>query len=811
MRTVLQDVRFGLRTLIKRPAFTAVVVLTLALGIGANTGIYSVVHGVLLRPLPYADPDRLVHISWHFGGTAMGQAVSADKFLFWQKHSRAFEETAVHDLGNSGFNLLAGNEPERVTGMRVSESIFRTIGVQPALGRGFTRDEDTPGGPRAAVLNDHLWKRRFASDRNIIGRAIQIDGQAHTVVGVMPAGFQFTPAADLWTPLRAASGARQLGNSYTMIARLVPGLSLEAAQKNMAAVLDRFREKYPNAVGENERGIVLGGYRDWIVGDTGASLLILFGAVGLVLLIACANVANLVLARGTARAGELAVRAALGATRGRLIRQLLTENVMLALLGGAVGLLVAHWSVPMLLALSPGNLPRLDEIRVDRQAALFALAAALATGLLSGLLPALRATRRDILDSLRNAATRMGTTRGRARSRGALVVGEVALSLVLLIGAGLLIGSFARLQAVDPGFSPKHVQTLQMSLTSDRYQTASQTWGFAREVVRRAAALPGVTAVAAASSLPTEPGLNVPLQVVGRTDENGSGVVEARLISPDYFQAMRIPMLRGRSFAETDEKGSTPVMIVNQTAARRFFQQSDPVGERMLVAAGAFGERERQVVGVVGDVREFGLQTAAPPVVYLPYPQISDDLTVLMNRAFPASWVMRSEGPIELRPALRDVVRKIDPQQPLSNVRPMTEVLGASFARHRFDMLLMGVFAGVALLLTAIGLYGVLSFQVSQRTGEIGLRMALGTRQYHIYKNVLGRGLALTLVGVALGLGAALTLTRMLSGMLFGISATDPLTFAGVSVLLTGVAALACYFPARRAARVDPMVALRYQ
>jgi putative ABC transport system permease protein len=805
VESLLKDLRYGARMLVKHPAFTVVAVLTLALGIGANTAIFSVVNAVLLRPLPYAEPDRLVNVGWHWG-RGVGDTVSGAVYDFWKTNSLSFEESAGFAATNSGFNLSGGDEPERVRGLRVSEGFFRVLKVNPARGRGFLPEEDRPGEPLVAVISDGLWRGYFGGDPAAVGRQVQVNGQGCTIVGVLPAGFQFEVPADVFLPMQLRVNPKDQGRNTNMIARLKPGVSIEQAQADMDRILGEFRGAYPGHAVSNERGVLLVPYHEHVVGDAGRVLLLLLGSAALVLVIACANVANLLLARSSSRAGEIAVRLALGAGRLRLIRQLMTENFLLALTGAAVGLLLAVWAMPMLLALSPEGLPRSGEIELDAQALLFALLLSLLTSLVFGIAPAVQATRLDLNQSLKAASGRSGASRLSVRGRGLLMVSEVALSLVLLIGAALLIKSFMNLRAVELGFDPENLTTMQLSLNTTKYQDSPQVWGLQQRVLDRISALPGVTSAATVPGLPMERGLNYFIAADDQQPGQSGVSVELRAISPGYFRTLGVALRRGRDFTAADNHAGLPVVVVNEELARRFWEDDDPLAHHVT-----FNDRKWQVVGVAANIKEMGLDLPVRPTAYVPVAQMPEGLTRASNRWFLTSWIVRTAGPADLSAALRGIVREVDPDLPVANIRPMTQVVSGSIAHQRFVMTLMGIFAGLALLLTAVGLYGVLSYQVSQRTQEIGIRMALGAQAGSVIRLVVGQGMMLTLGGVGLGLAAAFVLTRLMSSLLFGVSATDPVMFSLISLLLVTVALAACAIPARRATRVDPIVALRYE
>jgi predicted permease len=804
METAFHDLRYALRVLLKSPGFTAVAVLTLALGIGANTAIFSVVNAVVLRPLPYPHPERLVRGTWELESGDI-DAVTALVFEYWKDHSSSFEAVAGYSGINSGFNLAGGTEPERVRGLQVSEGFFRVLGIEPAIGRGFLEEEDRPGFPPVVVVSDGLWRSYFGSDPTLIGKEVQVNGRSRTVVGILPPSFQFEAPIDVLLPLQLKADVRDDGQNTGLIARLRPDVSRDQAQAEVEQLLPEFRREYPTHLQAGERGMLLVGYQQSVVGDVGKTLWLLFGAVGFVLLIACANVANLLLARASARRGEIAIRIALGASRWRLMRQMLTESWLLALAGSFAGLLVALWGVPALLAFTPRKLPRFQEIGLDHEAVLFAVAASLVTSLLFGIVPAWRATRLDVNEAIKSASSRSTAGRLDSRVRGLLVISEVALSIVLLIGAALLIESFIKLRAVSLGFDPNQVTTAQASLTSQRYRTTSQVWAFEQQVLDRLSSLPGVVAVATASNVPLERGLRMGVGI----ESEGKRVVQTvwvRAISPQYFRALKIPIVSGREFSDADSQTSALVVIANETLARRFWPDHDAVGEHISRQSNAL-----QIVGVAGDVREMALDQAVEPTIYIPAAQMPDGLMAAMNRWFLTSWIVRATGPVDLTAALQQAMKEADPQMPIANVRPMTQVIASSVASQQFILLLMGVFAGLALVLTAVGIYGVLSYQVSQRTNEIGIRMALGAGAGDVLRLIVSQGLRLTLIGVAIGAAAAYGLTRLIAHLLFGVSATDPVTFLVVAVLLTGVALGACFVPARRATKVDPLVALRYE
>ncbi|MCS6806173.1 MAG: ABC transporter permease [Acidobacteriota bacterium] len=809
MQTLWQDLRYGARMLLKNPGFTAVAVVTLALGIGANTAIFSVVNAVLLRPLPYPQPERLMVIGRTYTGSDVYPA-SEPKFLFWRDHNQSFEAMAAVQGIGSGLNLSGEAEPEYVTGIQVSADFFRVLGVSPALGRGFTKEEDSPQGERVVILSDGLWRRRFGQDAGLIGKTVTLNSESYTVVGVLPPGFQFTAPFDVLVPLRLNPASRSEAHNFMVIGRLKPGVTEVQARAEMKLVGEKFRAAYPQAMAPNE-SVNLMGWQNNLVQEIRPLLLILLGAVSFVLLIACANVAHLQLARASARQKEMAIRLAVGAGGWRLARQLLTEGVLLALAGAAAGLLLAVWAVDALTALMPdGMLPLLGEISFDGRVLAFTLAAAVATGLIFSLAPALHAGRVDVNQSLKEGSTsgRLSPVRGRLRS--VLVIAELAVSLVLLIGAALLVRTFANLRGIEPGFDPRHVLTFQVSLSGPSYDTTAKVSDFYRRVLERFRSLPGVEAVAVASTLPLEAQLNLPYSIGGSAEVTGA--VQYRMISPDYFRVMKTAVRQGRAFEEGDTAGAESVIIVNEAFARQHFPNTTPLGQRMCVGCGFGDPAMRTIVGVVSDTKQFNLGAPSPPTVYVPVAQVPDALMLLLRQFTATNFVIRTAGePLQLSGVVKQEMLKIDPALPLRNVRTMEQLLSHSLALEEFNMSLLGLFAGIGLLLVAIGTYGVVSYSVSQRTHEIAIRMALGAQRWDVLKLVLGQGMILAVIGVGIGLVAALMLTRLLSSLLFGVTPTDPMTFASVSLLLVAVALLACYIPARRATRVDPMVALRYE
>jgi predicted permease len=803
MGSLLQDIRYGFRMLWKNSSFTFIAVLTLALGVGATTAIFSVVNAVLLRPLPYPEAERLVSVGQQFrSGLA---AAGEPKFLFWREHSQSFEALACYSgYGGADGNLSGGNEAEFVRGLRVSEDFFRAFGVYPALGRAFTKEEDTPGSAPVAILSDGLWQRRFGADKELVGKTVLLNDKPVTVVGIMPPAFRMGFNADLFTPMRARPTANYDPNA-TVIGRLKPGVTLQQAQAELKLIAEKFRAAFPRHMQEGE-SVGAQPYQELFTEGVEQYLWILLGAVGFLLLIACANVANLQLTRAAGRQREIAVRMALGAGGGRIVRQLLTEGVLLAIIGGAAGSLLAVWGTELLVALAPkGLLPTVAVISVDWRALAFAFAVAIATGLLFGLAPAWQARKVDVNTALKEQAGKGAT--GRGRLRGALVVTEIALSLALLVGAGLLTRTFANLLGVAPGFDPSSVLTFQIALGGERYDTTNEAAAFYRDALERISHLPGVETAAVINKLPLDWQFNMPVLFPDQPDKLQS--VQFRMISPDYFNVMKIAVRQGRAFTEADNAGSPPVAIVNEAFVKRFFDGQNAFARQLSIGRG-LNDPARQVVGVVGDVKQHSLDRPEPPMVFVPIPQLPDRLMAMVRTFTPAYFTVRTTvAPLSLTTAIKREIAAVDATLGLAQIASMEEITARSIAAQRFNMLLVGLFAALGMALASVGIYGVMSYSVAQRTNEIGLRIALGAQRRDVLRLVLGQGLALALLGAALGLAGAYGLTRLMKSLLFGVNATDPLTFAAAPLLLVLVALLACWIPARRATKVDPMIALR--
>ncbi len=837
----VHDVRVSFRSLAKRPGFALLVVLTLALGIGAPVAIFSLVSEVMLHPLPYEDPDRVVMV-WERPPRYDRFAVSPANFLDWKEQNQVFEDMAA--TMRATVNLTGSGEPERLRGHRVSASFFPMLGVQAALGRTFLPEEDQPGGERVVVLSHGLWQRRFDSDPSVVGRTVSLDRESYTVIGVMPRGFRdfsnifSTEEVKLWLPYPFASDAPTVRDARRLrvVARLKPDVSLARAQGEMDLIAQRLVEAYPEAFwrahdSDENWGIRVAPLQRELVYQVRGSLLVLLGAVAFVLLIACVNVANLFLVRVADRRNEIAIRAAIGAGRGRLIWHVLKEGVLLTLLGGAAGLVLAGWAVKLLVALSPVDVPRLDQVGIDGRVLGFTLLIATFTVLAVGLTPALRASRPRLTESLKEGGARAGTGLGRRRAREVLVVAEIALAVVLLIGAGLMANTLLRLQAVHLGFNPDDVLMTRVYLPRTKYAEATglsergyTVWtvrtehtAFVQDVLRRMNALPEVESAAAINYPPASgQGWGLWFDIEGRapTSPQEGPAAMVKSITPGYFRTMGISLLRGRAFTERDGAGAPGVAIINQAAAREFWGEEDPVGTRVRMQDGVRDdERSFEIVGIVGNVKQAGLDAEREPILYMPYfQQAKAYVDWQIGFRMGIYFVARSRADLSsLAPAMRRAVWDVDPDQPIRQMLTMDQQVAESLSARRFYAYLLGSFAVVALVLASMGIYGVMSYSVSQRTHEIGVRMAMGAERGDVLRQVVGRGLLLTVAGVVLGLAGSIGLTRFISSQLYGVGATDPVTLAGVSLLLVGVALAACYRPARKAAGVDPLAALRYE
>jgi len=808
METLWKNLTYSVRMLLKRPSLTIVAIIAMGLGIGANTAIFSVVNTVLLRPLPFQQPEQLVTLATEQRDQALDGRGTFSVPDLLDLQSRASTLEAVASVQRSGTMVTEGGEPERLIGAVVTADYFQVFKVNPILGRVFTRDEDKPGGPSVIVISYSLWQRRYGGDRNIIGREVNLGGKT-TVIGVLPAGFEFPISdekQDYWEPMMSAAFLTQQTRETRddrflgVVGRMKSGVTIEQAKAELDVLSKQIEQQYPKT--NTNIVFTVGSMHEDITRDYRPALLVMFGAVGLVLLIACANVANLLLARVAARQKEVAIRTALGASRGRIVMQFLIESLLLSLAGGAVGLLLASWGVSMLVAYGPSDVPRLQEVGLDRYVLGFTFGATVLTGLLFGLAPALQAAKPNPNNTLKESGRGPSHT-GRSSMRSALIVSEVALSLMLLVGAALLINSFVRLLKTNAGFNPSGVLALDIPLSRTRYPKGEQQAATFQQLLQRMKTVPGVRDVALTSNVPlTDFDVELSFNIEGRPPykPGEESVAEYTVASSDYFRAMNIPLQRGRALSENDTKGMPEVLVVTEAFVKRFFPGEDPIGRR-LVFDGP-DKTPREIVGVVGDVKRKGLDADTQPEVYVSYLQRPDRrLNVLLKTD------LRDAGQL-IQPA-RAAVKAFDPDQIIWRTQTLDQLLSTSVAPRRFNMFLLGIFAAVALVLAAVGLYGVMSYSVSWRTHEIGIRMALGAKRANVLRLVVRQGMTMALIGLAIGLVGAFSLSRVLKSLLYGVSSTDPLTFAIVSVVLLAVALLACLLPARRATRVDPLVALR--
>ncbi|MBZ5591601.1 MAG: ABC transporter permease [Acidobacteriia bacterium] len=820
MDTLLQDLKHSLRILRQSPGFTVTAIAALALGIGANTAIFSVVNTVLLTPLPYPQPDRIVQL---MSATPQGNfpGASVPKYNIWRAQTQVLEDVAAYDAGGPGINISGGERPEQLKGIHVSYEFFHLFGANPVLGRTFSKAEDFPRGGNAVVLSNGLWQRRFGSDPHVIGKGVTLGGEPYTIIGVLAPGFSFNnPPADLYLPFQADPNSVQQAHYFGAAGRLKPGISLGAAQAALKLAGEEFRRKFPDGGAGPRQSFTVEPLQETIVRDVRPALFILLGAVGFVLLIACANVANLLLVRATGRAREIAIRTAIGAGRGRIIRQLLTESVILSVIGGVMGMALGSVGVRALLALNPGNIPRIGEngaaVTLDWRVLAFSLGLALLTGIVFGLFPALQASRTDLSFTLKESGARAGTGLRQNKARSLLVISEMALAIVLLVGAGLLIRTFAALHSVNPGFDPHNVLTMDTSLTGSHFDQTAAITGMARQTIERMEALPGVEAAAASCYLPLEGGLGLGFSIAGRpaNDQQSQGGAGWAYVTPRFFDVFRVPIVRGRGFTERDAAGAPGVVLINEAMARRFWPHENPIGQRITIGAGmgpAFAEPAREIIGIVGDARDAGLNQDPVNEMFVPLPQVRDAVMELNNRFMPLTWVVRTRvAPFSLAEPIQRVFQQAA-DLPAGHIRTMDQVVVQSTARDQFNTLLLGIFAFVAILLASIGLYGLMAYSVEQRTLEFGIRLALGADPGGLYRMIVGQAMKLAIAGIVIGLAAAFGLTRLMATMLFGVKPTDPMVFVSVATLLGAVAFLASYIPARRAVGIDPAVALRYE
>ena len=815
----LRDLRFALRSLAKTPGFTVIAVLVIAVGIGVNTAVFSVVNTVLLKPLTYPDPQNLMELM-NTGPQGSFPGANVPKFNTWHQQTGIFQHVAGYDLGGSGLNLTGGDNPQQVQGIHVTSDYFSMFGAPMAADRTFTAAEDSPNGGHVVVLSYGLWKSRFGGNSNIVGTAIQIDGQPYLVVGVVGRSFVTEPAGDLWLPYQFDLNSRDMAHYFTVAARLKPGVTLPQANAQLKLAADQFRRTYGDAALGPQGGFSVVSLQESIVGDTRSSLLVLLGAVSLVLLIACANVANLLLARASARKRELATRAALGAGRGQIIRQLLTESLVLSLSGGLLGLVLGFVGVRLLLSISLGGIPRVGDgsaVSLDLNVLFFTLGVSVITGILFGLVPAISASRPNLAASLNESSSRSGIGLRGSKFRSALVVSEVALALILVIGAALLIRTFLNLQAVDPGLDTHNVLTMAMAVSGDRFQKTAGVAQVIRDGTERLKAVPGVVDAAAACCLPLQGGFGVPFDVVGRPkgDRPATGGAGYYSISWAYFNTFKIPLLRGRNFTEHDDGSAPGVVMINEAMAKQYWPKGDPLKDRLATGVGmgpVFVEPPRQIVGIVGDTHDGGLNRDPFPTMYIPIAQMPDAETALNSRIAPLWWVVRSTvDPHTLVTPISIAIREASGGLPIAHIRTMDEIVVRTTSRQRFNMLLLTIFGASGLLMAAIGVYGLMAYSVQQRTQELGIRMALGAQASNIRNMVLRQGMTLTLIGVVIGIAGAFGLTRFLASFLFGVKTLDFPAFLVTPLLLSAIALIAIWIPARRATRVDPMTALRFE
>lgn len=809
METLLKDIRYGVRGLIKRPDFTLIALITLALGIGANTAIFSVINAVLLRPLQFKDPEQLV-IVWEdasYAGFPRNTPAPAN-FIDWKTQNQSFSDMAAS--AEVSFNITGDGEPERVTAFAITANFFPLFGVQPQLGRSFLPDEDQPGANKVVVLSYDLWQSRYGGDPQILNREIQLNGEKHSVVGVMPANFQFLEReVRLWVPIAMDQEdmANRGGHYLKVVARLKPGVPLAQAQADMDAVMARIAMDHPRETFDGKLGAIVMPLREQLVGETRNSLIVLLVAVAFVLLIACANVAGLLLARAVARRREIALRVALGASRLRVVRQLLTESLLLAAVAGVLGSLLAYWSFTFLQGLVPAEMAQLTTLKLDTRILAFTLLISILTGVIFGLIPALQSANVDLNDALKQSSTRTTST---GRLRSTMIVFEVALSLVLLVGAGLLIQTLFQLFRQYAVLEPEKILTMRTVLPREKYREPQQRFNFYRQVLERVENLPGVASAGYSTSVPLSwkggtsgfypEGLRNPIPGMAYDSNH-------RQVSENYLQTMNIPLRQGRYFTAGDNEHSIPVVIINETMARQYWPGENALNRRFKIGGPDSDLPWMTIVGIVGDVRQMGIDEPVKAEMYFPFSQITHNPWFI-----PRDLAIRTSGdPMSLIGSVRQAIREVDPDQPVSNIATMGELLGEEAAQRRMGMIMLTAFAALALLLASLGIYGVLAYFVTQHTNEIGVRLALGATPRDILFLVLRKGMALTLAGVVIGLAASFALTRLMTSLLFGVKAADPLTFVAVPLLLGAVALLACSIPARRATKVDPMVALRYE
>lgn len=820
METLVQDLKHSLRIFRQSPGFTFAAIVALTLGIGTNTAIFSVVNSVLLKPAPFPDPDRMVFFM-NTSPQGSGQGASPTKFQHWREQTTVVQDVSA--FRNGVVNLTGGGFPEQLKSAQVSADYFRLFGATPLRGRTFSPEEDLPHAEKVVVLSHAFWTRRFAADPQIIGKTISLGNAPHMVIGILNPNFDFRdfgPAPDVWVPFQLDPHPTDQGHYFTAAGRLRPGVTLNQARARIKLSAEEFRRKYPRALQQNS-GFSVDPLREAMVSNVRSSLLVLVGAVSFVLLIACANVANLLLARAVGRRREIAIRAAIGAGRGRIVRQLLTESVLLSLVGAIAGSILGIVGIRALLSVNTANLPRVGVegalVGLDWRVLAFTILAAAVTGILFGLIPALQSSRPDLSTTLKESGGRGGTGFRHNKARTILVVGEVALAVVLLVGSALLIRTSLALGAVRPGFDAGEVLTMRMSIDGPQFAKSAAVDQMLRDGFERIRRIPGVAGVSATCCVPLEGGYGLPFIVMGRplTDGPFHGGGGWQTVSPGFFEVFKIPVVRGRTYTERDTASSPPVVVINQAMARRYWPNADPLADKIWIGKGLMpqlaAEQPRQIVGIVGDVRGNGLDNDPGPAMYLVQAQVPDAINALNAALTPMRWIVRTRGnPLLVAPAVQEQIRQTT-GLPVTDVRTMDEIVSRSTSRQRFNMLLMTIFGSAALFLAGIGIYGLMAYSVQQRTQEIGIRLALGAGPGSVRQMVVVQGMRLALIGVAAGIAAALALTRLLSTFLFGVKDKDPAVFITVAILLSLVSLLAVWLPARRATRIDPLVALRYE
>ncbi len=811
LETFSQDARYALRLIRKNPLFSTIAILILALGIGANVAIFSIVNAMLLRPLPYPNAERLVHFDWKFRNFPV-PSVSAAEFFFWRDNSRSFDSVAAYDLFAGGSNLSVGGAPQFIHASRVTQDFFPTLGIEPKFGRNFNAEETKTGGPGAAILAYGFWQGKFGGDAAAIGREINVDGKSLTIVGILPPTFDFPTPADVWLPLKIEFSANDQSHSYLMIGRLKQNVSIRQARAEMPSIFQSFKMLYPKNVGTGEQGMAMRSYQTWLVGFVRPALLLLFGAVGMILLIAMVNVTSLLMAKASARVKEMALRAALGASRMRLLRQMTIESVILAAFGGIAGLFVASWTLRSIIAASPRTLPSIpfspfigftQQMGLNSVVILFTAGVTLFIGVLVGGVASLRATRADVNDTLKESAAAVAGSGRKHRGQQILVVAEIAFSVVLLAGAMLLIRSLHNLQNVSLGFEPQKLWSAEFNMPAANYPTSKSMWALQKHIVEHLAAQPGIISVASASSLPLSQGLNMwtydPLQ-----SESKGFSGQYRGVSPGYFSTLRVNLLSGRDFTAADNASTQPITIINEVVAQFFWKDADPIGRTIAMGDGP----ARRIVGVVANAKQLALDEDPEPAVYVPQAQVPDVIAKMNGGAFLSALLIRAQTAPDLR-TIQQTLAEYDPAIAIAHYRSIDDVVAESITPQRFETAALGIFAMLALILSAVGIYGVLAYLLSQRTHEVGIRMALGAQPRDVLFLALKQGMTPVLIGVAFGLAGAFAAMRLMASMLFGVTPSDPFTFVAVAVILSAVALLACYIPARRATRIDPVVALR--